>query len=138
MTVIPFRIPLRVYIEDTDAGGIVYYVNYLKFMERGRTEYFRALGYEKPAFITANLLIVVASVDIDYKRSAHLDDEILVTTEPILLAKSSLTVEQNIFRGEELLTAAAIKLACVNVNTKRATALPKDLYDTILPLVRGN
>ena len=67
----PFSIPLRVYIEDTDAGGIVYYVNYLKYMERSRTEFLRSLGYDKPAILDGGLLLVVHAAQINYRRPAR-------------------------------------------------------------------
>ncbi len=66
-----FRMSVRVYVEDTDAGGIVYYVNYLKYMERARTEWFRARGYEKPALFGENLMFIVHSLTIDYRRPAR-------------------------------------------------------------------
>ena len=138
MTATCFTMPTRVYIEDTDAGGVVYHANYLKFMERARTEFFRTLGYHKPAFITPDLFMVVASADIAYKKPARLDDEISVTAEITLLAKSYIIFEQNIQRGDTLLTTGALKLACVKTDTQRPTALPAELYKTILPLVRRN
>ena len=95
-----FSIPIRVYIEDTDAGGIVYYVNYLKFMERSRTEFFRALGYHKPAILDEGLLLVVHSAQIDYHRSARLDDELSVTTCIIKLARTYVEFKQQVFRNQ--------------------------------------
>ena len=71
-----FLLPVRVYIEDTDAGGIVYYVNYLKFMERSRTEFLRSLGYGKTSVLDDGLLFVVHSLSVDYQKSAKLDDEL--------------------------------------------------------------
>lgn len=76
-----FSLPLRVYIEDTDAGGIVYYVNYLKFMERARTEYMRALGFDKQFIFSPELMFVVKNVQLGYRQPAHLDDELAVTAQ---------------------------------------------------------
>ena len=76
-----FSFPVRVYIEDTDAGGIVYYVNYLKYMERSRTEFLRSLGYDKPAILEGGLLLVVHTAQVNYRRSARLDDQLQVTTQ---------------------------------------------------------
>ena len=74
-----FSLPLRVYIEDTDAGGIVYYVNYLKYFERARTEFMRELGYGKPAFPLEGLMFVVSEAQIKYRSPAHLDDQLVAT-----------------------------------------------------------
>jgi len=131
-----FKTPIRVYIEDTDAGGIVYYVNYLKYMERARTEFFRALGYAKPAFIASGLLIVVASVEVDYKKPAKLDDDLRATAEVIRLAKTYVVFEQKILRNEEVLSAAKVKVACVGAENVRPAALPEDVRDKLLPWVK--
>ena len=126
-----FQLPIRVYIEDTDAGGIVFYVNYLKYMERARTELLRSLGFDKPAVTNNNGILVVASAQIDYKRSAVLDDALLVTASVLKLTKVSVVFEQVVLRGEELLCSATIKVACVNKEGMRPMAMPADLYKKI-------
>lgn len=120
-----FSITLRVYIEDTDAGGIVYYVNYLKYMERARTELLRSLGLPKPAVLDEGMLLVVASTQVDYRKSARLDDELRVTARIIKSARSYMVVEQKVFRGELCLCEGDIKVACVQQDTMRPCAFPK-------------
>lgn len=126
----------RVYIEDTDAGGVVYYVNYLKFMERSRTDLLRTLGFPKPALISDDLAVVVSSAAIDYKKSALLDDEILVTANPVTIARSYIVFEQQVFRSESeeppiLLAKGNIKIACVKRDSMRPTAFPKPLVSAL-------
>ncbi len=126
-----FSIPVRVYIEDTDAGGIVYYVNYLKFMERSRTEFFRALGYHKPAIMDEGLLLVVHSAQIDYHRSARLDDELSVTTGIIKLARTYVEFKQQVFRNQELLCTGIARVACVDASVMKPRAIPADMHQQL-------
>ena len=88
-----FSIPIRVYIEDTDAGGIVFYANYLKFMERARTEFVRSLGVELRAGMQQNISYVVHSLEIEYKKSAKLDDLVTVSAEVVTLGKTFMLLE---------------------------------------------
>ena len=127
-----FEIPVRVYIEDTDAGGIVFYVNYLKFMERARTEYMRQLGYDKPALLDVDKLLVVHSANTQYRRPARLDD--LLTTSVVIskLARSYVVFDQKVLRGSELLCEAEIKVACVTQLDLRPVALPSNIRADIL------
>lgn len=131
----PFAITLRVYIEDTDAGGIVYYVNYLKFMERSRTEFLRALGYDKPAILEGGQLLVVHSANANYKRPARLDDLLKVTTTPIKVARSYVEFQQQVLRDDELLCEGIIRIACVQSETMKPCALPKEMHEQVLALV---
>lgn len=126
-----FSIPVRVYIEDTDAGGIVYYVNYLKFMERSRTEFFRALGYHKPAILDEGLLLVVHSAQIDYHRSARLDDELSVTTGIIKLARTYVEFKQQVFRNQELLCTGMVCVACVDATVMKPRAIPAHMHQQV-------
>lgn len=119
-----FSIPIRVYIEDTDAGGIVYYVNYLKFMERSRTEFLRQYGYDKPAILEDGTLLVVHKAEVNYRRSARLDDLLTVTTEVDTLARTNVLFKQRIYRGNELLCEGLIRIACVKPDTMRPCAMP--------------
>lgn len=119
-----FETPIRVYIEDTDAGGIVFYVNYLKFMERARTEYMRELGYDKPALLDEDKLLVVHSVNTQYRNPARLDDLLTATVVIRKLARSYLVFEQKVLRGTELLCTAEIKVACVIQRNLKPIALP--------------
>lgn len=123
-----FKFPVRVYIEDTDAGGIVYYVNYLKFMERSRTEFLRSLGYDKPAVLDQRLLLVVHSAEINYRQPARLDDRLEVSTRVALLKRSSVTFEQKVMRGNQLLCEGLIRIACVDGESFKPCAIPADIH----------
>jgi len=130
-----FQLPLRVYIEDTDAGGIVYYVNYLKFMERGRTELMRSLGYDKPAILDEGRLLVVHSAQVNYRKPARLDEQLIATAAFAKLSGTSVVFHQRILRlneqgqngGEELLCEGNIKVACVTADSMRPTAIPEEM-----------
>ncbi|OUS12736.1 tol-pal system-associated acyl-CoA thioesterase [Gammaproteobacteria bacterium 53_120_T64] len=126
-----FRLPIRVYIEDTDAQGIVYYVNYLKFMERARSEWLRSYGFMRPAFGDAGQIFVVHSLTTNYRKPAKLDDEIIVTAKATSYGKAYFVVEQKVYRDDELLCEGSIKVACVNQASGRPTAMPKDMLDKI-------
>ena len=126
-----FSLPLRVYIEDTDAGGIVYYVNYLKYMERGRTELMRHLGFHKPAFIEQGLMLVVHSAQVNYRRPARLDEALTVTAGVNKLAHSYLVFEQRVLRDNELLCDGEIKVVCVLQKTLRPCPLPQPVRTAI-------
>lgn len=123
-----FSIPLRVYIEDTDAGGIVYYVNYLKYMERSRTEFLRSLGYHKPAILDGGLFLVVHSAQISYRRPARLDDQLQVTAEIEKLARTNIEFKQQVLRGSELLCEGLIRIACVDATSMKPSALPTEMH----------
>ena len=124
-----FTLPIRVYIEDTDAGGIVYYVNYLKFMERARTEYLRTLGYQHYALADDNFQFVVHSANVQYRQPARIDDALLVSARLKKLGKATLLFDQRVFRGKTLLCQADIKVACVAADTLKPTAIPSALYN---------
>ncbi|WP_111641283.1 tol-pal system-associated acyl-CoA thioesterase [Marinimicrobium alkaliphilum] len=126
-----FSIPVRVYIEDTDAGGIVYYVNYLKYMERARTELLRALGYDKPAILEGGQLLVVHSAQISYRRPARLDDALGVTADVARLARTYVEFEQRVWRGNDLLCEGLIRVACVSGERMKPSAMPKDLHENV-------
>lgn len=128
-----FIFPIRVYIEDTDAGGIVYYVNYLKFIERSRTEFLRSLGYGKAAVLDDGLLLVVRSAEVDYLLPARLDDEILATARLQKVANSYVIFEQEVRRGEQVLCRATVKVACVSPveGTIRPALMPKNIQEAL-------
>jgi 4-hydroxybenzoyl-CoA thioesterase/acyl-CoA thioester hydrolase len=132
-----FGIPVRIYIEDTDAGGIVYYVNYLKFMERSRTELLRTLGYHKPAILDDGLLLVVHSAQVDYHRSARLDDQLNVTAGVIKVARTYVEFKQQVFRNQELLCSGSIRIACVDSATMKPRAMPTDLHRQLNQLIES-
>jgi len=125
-----YCLPIRVYVEDTDAGGIVYYANYLKYIERARTELIRTLGYDKPALFNG-LLFVVHSVEIKYRKPAVLDDEILATAKLIKVSRTSFTIAQRVVRGDDVLVDAEVKVACINQETKRPSGIPSDMLQAL-------
>ena len=129
--VAPFNIPIRVYIEDTDAGGIVYYVNYLKYMERCRTEFLRALGYDKPAILDDGKLLVVHKAEVSYLRPARLDDQLQVTAAIAKMARTNVVFEQKIYAGNELLCEGLIRIACVVSGVMRPAAMPDAMREKI-------
>tara|TARA_R110000787_G_scaffold744_7_gene2694 strand:+ start:5848 stop:6285 length:438 start_codon:yes stop_codon:yes gene_type:complete len=126
-----FTLPIRVYIEDTDAQGIVYYVNYLKYMERARSDWLRSYGFERPAFWGNNQIFVVHSLSVDYKRAAKLDDQLVVTARGSGHGRAFFTVEQKVLRNDELLCVGQVKVACVNQQTNRPVAMPDELLSRV-------
>lgn len=124
-----YELPVRVYVEDTDAGGIVYYVNYLKFMERARTEWFRDRGFDKPALFRDNLMFVVHSLSVNYQRPARLDDVLSVSARVIAMGRTFFVMEQRVKRADELLCAAEVKVACVTRDSMKPSAIPADVRE---------
>jgi acyl-CoA thioester hydrolase len=124
-----FTVPFRVYWEDTDAGGVVYYANYLKFMERCRTDWLRALGIDQLRLrAERQLQFVVVNVPVDFLRPAVLNDEILVTAELARLSGATITFKQTIMRGDAQLIDASARVACLDSGTLRPRPIPKDLF----------
>jgi len=119
-----FSHKLRVYIEDTDAGGIVYYVNYLKFMERARTEFMRSLGFGKNFIFNSDLMFVVRDLTVSYMLPARLDDELEATAGIQQLRGAGIVFQQCIRRGEELLARAEVTIACVDRAGLKPRRLP--------------
>ncbi|NLY13667.1 MAG: tol-pal system-associated acyl-CoA thioesterase [Gammaproteobacteria bacterium] len=129
-TALEFTFPCRVYYEDTDAGGIVYYVNYLKFMERARTERLRHLGFSQAQMATENLLFVVHSSNARYHAPARLDDELAVSVQVEVLKRASLKFYQQVRRisDDTLLCEGRFTVACVRADTLKPRAIPESLY----------
>jgi acyl-CoA thioester hydrolase len=120
---------VRVYWEDTDAGGVVYYANYLKFLERCRTEWLRALGIDQPRLkAERGLQFVVVNVAVDFLRPALLDDEVLVTAEVMKLTGATIQFKQAIWRQDIQLIDATARVACLDSATLRPRPIPKDLF----------
>ncbi len=119
----------RVYYEDTDAGGIVYYVNYLKYMERARTELLRAHGFAQSQLATEGVLFVVHSCEARYLQPARLDDELLVTADVIELNRASLRFRQQVRRAADnvLLCEGQFLVACVRADNFKPRAIPAAL-----------
>lgn len=121
-----FRWPVRVYIEDTDAGGIVYHARYLHFMERARTEWVRSQGVALRSGLEENVSYVVQKMSIHFKQPAKLDDEVWVTADLVDCGRVWLGFQQRIIRQSDgaLLTEADVKVACVALDSGRPRALP--------------
>lgn len=118
------QMDVRVYFEDTDAGGIVYYVNYLKYFERVRTELLRHLGFSQQQLLTENVQFVVANVKISYQRPARLDDQLQIQIQNIKLGPASLKFMQQIQRNGEPICTAEVKVACVDVENLKPRPIP--------------
>lgn len=126
-----FSLPIRVYIEDTDAGGIVYYVNYLKYMERARTELMRRVGYGRRYVLESDVMFVVKNASIEYRRPATLDDELTATADVVGRGRAWLLFRQAIRRGDELLCDGHIKVVCVRKDTMKPVAMPAPIRATL-------
>ena len=127
------RFPVRVYWEDTDAGGIVYHANYLRFMERARSDMLRRIGFgqNEQRGREDGVLFVVASLNITYHRGAVLDDDLEVITSIEKLGHASMIFEQKILRGEEPIATGKIWVGVIGAKSYAPTPLPDDLYETI-------
>ena len=130
-----FKWPVRVYYEDTDAGGVVYYANYLKFFERARTERLRAMGFEQDVLRQREgVIFAVRSVQVEYRRPARFNEELSVSANVSRLRQASLLFEQEIFRldGEaELLCSATVLIACIDEQEMRPRQIPDQLFQRI-------
>lgn len=125
-----FSLPIRVYVEDTDAGGIVFYANYLKYMERARTELMRKLGFDKPALFDG-MQFVVHEVSLKYHSPAVLDDQICVTAELHKATRVTFEMTQQVFRDDQLLVEGSVRVACIDARGKRPKAMPKIMFETL-------
>ncbi|MEP5763466.1 MAG: tol-pal system-associated acyl-CoA thioesterase [Halieaceae bacterium] len=122
-----FSFPLRVYIEDTDAGGIVFYVNYLKFMERARTEYMRSLGFGKDFIFNSDMMFVVQDVQLRYQLPARLDDELEVTATLLKSGAAYMLLAQTVKRDGVVLVDGEIKIVCVDKQSLSPKRMPAEL-----------
>jgi acyl-CoA thioester hydrolase len=128
----PFRHATRVYWEDTDAGGIVYYANYLKFFERARTEWLRHLGVEQQLMRERlGAMFIVSRTTVRYLRPARLDDTLDVTVTVRDAARASLCLQQQALRGTELLAEGEIRIACVDAPSLRLRRIPEEVLQRI-------
>jgi acyl-CoA thioester hydrolase len=131
----------RVYWEDTDGGGIVYYANYLRFLERARTEWLRSLGYSQQALAQEpGIVFTVANLTVEYRRPARLDDELTITCEPQSERAAAMRFVQRIYRrggegpaDETLLVEANVRVVCVDARTLRPKRLPDFLIGALSP-----
>jgi acyl-CoA thioester hydrolase len=128
----PFRHATRVYWEDTDAGGIVYYANYLRFFERARTEWLRSLGIQQQQMRERDgTMFIVSQTALQYHRPARLDDLLEVTVGLRHAARASLQLEQQALRGTELLAEGTIRIACVEAPTLRLRRIPEEILQLL-------
>ncbi|WP_110647674.1 tol-pal system-associated acyl-CoA thioesterase [Salinicola peritrichatus] len=132
-----FVLPIRVYIEDTDAGGIVYYVNYLKYMERARSEWLNELGFGQRELLEQGVQLVVHSLSCRYARPARLDDRLEVTAGVGRLAACSLRFEQAVrYRGDTL-CEAAVDIACIDTERLKPMRWPSALRAALTPDIQS-
>ncbi len=128
----PFRHAVRVYWEDTDAGGIVFYANYLKYFERARTEWLRSLGVQQQALRDATgAIFVVSDTQLRFMRPARLDDLLAVSAELVDAGRASLQLAQQAWRGTELLAEGDIRIGCVDATTLRPRRIPEPIIEAL-------
>ncbi len=131
---VAFHWPVRVYWEDTDAGGVVYYANYLKFMERARSEWLRALGFEQDELRDQlGVVFVVRRVEVDYLSPARFNDSIDVEVTLHHMGQASFTVDQALTRGPTRLVSARVTLACVDVTRFKPVKIPAPILLALTP-----
>ncbi|MDT8371372.1 MAG: tol-pal system-associated acyl-CoA thioesterase [Gammaproteobacteria bacterium] len=124
--------PIRVYYEDTDSGGVVYHANYLNFMERARTEWLRDLGFEQDQLNQQhNCIFAVHSMQLNFRRPARFNDEIVVISTVSKVSGASFEFDQKIVRNDELLCDATVKVACLDATRFRATSIPSFILTEI-------
>ena len=127
--------PVRVYWEDTDAGGVVYYANYLKFMERARSEWLRAFGFEQDVLRDeAGVVFVVRRVEIDYLSPARFNEQLEVSVRLHEMGRASLSVRQELMRGSTRLAEAVVTLACVDAVRFKPVKIPEPLLQALAPV----
>ena len=131
-----FVIPVRVYYEDTDAAGIVYYASYLKYFERARTEWLRALGFEQRGLAELGIAFAARSIAVEYLKPARLDDALNVVSEIESLGRAQIFFAQRVLRQSdgELLLTSSMRIACIATAGMKPAAMPQDIYETFKAL----
>ena len=120
--------PVRVYYEDTDSGGVVYYANYLRFMERARTEFLRHFGFEQDQLIAEDgVLFAVRAIEVDYLRPARFNELLDVSARVVQRGGASITCHQEVRRNGEVLCSGRVKIASLEADTMRPVAIPKQI-----------
>ena len=131
-----FELTVRVYYEDTDAAGVVYYASYLKFLERARTEWLRALGFEQVKLTQdPGIAFAVCSLSAEYIKPARLDDQLRVISTITSLGRAQLVFAQRVERDGELLLSASLRIACFDPVRQKATAIPKSMHEKFKALI---
>ena len=127
-----FSLPVRVYFQDTDAGGVVYHASYVNFMERARTEWLRTHGYSNAGLMKEfGVVFVVRTIKLDYLKPALLDDLLEVTAQLKDMGRSRLNFIQSVRRGDEVLTEAEVHLVCVSVESFKPVSVPEVLNEQL-------
>jgi len=130
--------PVRVYYEDTDSGGVVYHANYLRFMERARTEWLRSLGFEQDRLIAEEgIIFAVRSMNLDFLRPARFNDALEVTAAFARIGGASVVFEQTVRRGEEALCRGSVKVASLDAESLRPRAVPEVVATALAPFKAG-
>jgi len=128
-----FSLPVRVYYEDTDTGGVVYHSNYLNFMERARTEWLRALGFEQDELLREyGVIFAVSAVSVAFHKPARFNELLAVTVALERRGAASLTLKQEVRRGDELLASGEVRIACIDAQRFVPVAIPARVADTVL------
>lgn len=117
--------PIRVYIEDTDAGGIVFYANYLRFMERGRTEWLRDLNLQQCELLGQGIQLVVSRLECQYLRPAQLDDQLIVETSVSACQRTRIIFTQRVLKEGQCLCEGQVHVACISAHTQRPMRFPE-------------
>jgi acyl-CoA thioester hydrolase len=132
MRVSDFEWPIRVYYEDTDSGGVVYHSNYLNFMERARTEWLRSLGFEQDELVSQHQCIfAVHSMQLNFRHPARFNDALVVSSLISNVSGASFEFKQKIYRDDELLCEATVKVACLDANRFRPRSIPSFILTEI-------
>jgi len=127
-----FSWPVRVYYEDTDAGGVVFYANYLKFFERARTEMLRSFGFEQDRLVEENnVIFVVRSVSVDYLKPARFNEQIDVSAKIVESKRASLIFEQSIMRERDVLCSGTVRIACVDAISMKPKPIPVSILEQL-------
>jgi acyl-CoA thioester hydrolase len=127
-----FSLPVRIYFEDTDSGGVVYHSNYLKFMERARTEWLRSIGIDQRHLKQDNhIMFVVHRIDIQFKLSARFNDELIVKSELKDIGSSKIEFRQMIYRNDEMLIDANVDIACIDSEKFKPVRIPPTIKQTM-------
>lgn len=128
--------PIRIYYEDTDMQGIVYYANYLKYLERARTEFLREKGFEQGELIeNQGVAFAVRAIQMDYLKPAQFNDQLIVTTEVLELKRASLIFYQTVIRSapkREIINTATIKVACLDADSMKVKAIPTQMIEQLI------
>ena len=127
-----FSLPIRIYFEDTDSGGVVYHSNYLKFMERARTEWLRSIGIDQRHLKQDNhIMVVVHRIDMQFKLPARFNDDLIVKSELKNIGSSKIEFRQMIYRNDEMLIDASVDIACIDSEKFKPVRIPPTIKQTM-------